>query len=130
MLSQLGLTDPLGIAWELTRLSFVADWFVPIGAWLQARSADTGWTFVQGCSSALCRLNKRRLGPLAHSWMNGPYSCQVTLYGKSGGSGVRFARTTFGQSPTPQVVLRNPLASAGLAGKFASGVALLYGALR
>lgn len=26
-----GLTNPAGVAWELTRLSFVADWFLPIG---------------------------------------------------------------------------------------------------
>lgn len=29
-----GLTDPAGIAWEATRLSFVADWFLPIGKYL------------------------------------------------------------------------------------------------
>lgn len=30
-LEALGLTDPAGVAWEATRLSFVADWFLPIG---------------------------------------------------------------------------------------------------
>lgn len=34
---RLGLKDPLSIAWELVPYSFVADWFIPIGAWLQAR---------------------------------------------------------------------------------------------
>lgn len=34
----LGLTDPVGIAWELVPFSFVADWFIPIGGWLSARS--------------------------------------------------------------------------------------------
>jgi hypothetical protein len=29
-----GLTDPAGIAWEATRLSFVIDWFLPIGSYL------------------------------------------------------------------------------------------------
>lgn len=32
--SKLGLLNPLSIAWELLPLSFVADWFVPIGNWL------------------------------------------------------------------------------------------------
>lgn len=32
-----GLTDPLSIAWELVPYSFVADWFIPIGNWLQGR---------------------------------------------------------------------------------------------
>lgn len=33
---RLGLTDPFSIGWELTRFSFVADWFLPIGDSLQA----------------------------------------------------------------------------------------------
>lgn len=32
-----GLTDPLSIAWELTPWSFVADWVIPIGTYLQNR---------------------------------------------------------------------------------------------
>lgn len=31
MPERMGLTDPFSIAWELTRFSFVADWFLPIG---------------------------------------------------------------------------------------------------
>lgn len=37
--TRLGLTDPLTIAWELVPLSFVADWFLPIGDLLSALSA-------------------------------------------------------------------------------------------
>lgn len=33
-----GVTDPLSVIWELTPYSFVADWFIPIGNWLQARA--------------------------------------------------------------------------------------------
>lgn len=32
-----GLTDPLTIGWEILPYSFVADWFLPIGSWLEAR---------------------------------------------------------------------------------------------
>lgn len=32
-----GLLDPLSVAWELVPFSFVADWFIPIGNYLQAR---------------------------------------------------------------------------------------------
>ncbi len=44
-----GLTDPLSVAWELLPWSFVADWFIPVGNYLAARSlarALTG-TFVE-----------------------------------------------------------------------------------
>ena len=34
----LGLQDPELVAWELLPFSFVADWFLPIGDWLQARA--------------------------------------------------------------------------------------------
>lgn len=33
----LGLTDPASLAWELLPFSFVVDWFLPIGNYLQAR---------------------------------------------------------------------------------------------
>lgn len=32
-----GLLDPLSVAWELTPWSFVIDWFIPVGNYLQAR---------------------------------------------------------------------------------------------
>jgi len=34
----LGLLDPASVAWELVPFSFVADWFVPIGTYLEALS--------------------------------------------------------------------------------------------
>lgn len=37
-----GLMDPLSIAWELMPYSFVVDWFIPIGNYLQARQLDSG----------------------------------------------------------------------------------------
>jgi hypothetical protein len=35
---QLGLLDPLSVAWELTPWSFVVDWFIPIGTYLDQLS--------------------------------------------------------------------------------------------
>lgn len=36
--AQLGLLDPELVIWELMPWSFVADWFIPIGSWMQARA--------------------------------------------------------------------------------------------
>lgn len=40
--SQLGLFSPLSVAWELTTLSFVVDWFFHIGAFLRTWEGLTG----------------------------------------------------------------------------------------
>lgn len=42
----LGLTNPVSLAWELLPLSFVADWFVPIGKWASSLDAFSGLTFL------------------------------------------------------------------------------------
>jgi len=49
VLNSLGLINPLSLAWELTRLSFVVDWALPVGMWLESLSATLGITFVAGC---------------------------------------------------------------------------------
>lgn len=40
----LGLLDPLGVAWEIMPWSFVIDWFIPIGSYLQARTTISSIT--------------------------------------------------------------------------------------
>jgi hypothetical protein len=32
---QMGVLDPLSVAWEVLPFSFVADWFIPIGTYLE-----------------------------------------------------------------------------------------------
>lgn len=48
-LSELGLTNPALIAWELLPFSFVADWFVGIGNYLDTLDATLGLAFEKGC---------------------------------------------------------------------------------
>lgn len=50
-LSSLGLTNPIGIAWELVPFSFVVDWVLPIGDFLNALVAIEGVEFVSGHES-------------------------------------------------------------------------------
>lgn len=47
-LSKLGISNPTLLAWELLPYSFVADWFLPIGDWLQTLDATNGLTFKAG----------------------------------------------------------------------------------
>jgi hypothetical protein len=43
--NQLGLTNPLSIAWEVIPFSFVVDWFVPVGNYLQSLTDFIGLAF-------------------------------------------------------------------------------------
>jgi hypothetical protein len=47
-LSQLGFTNPINLVWEILPYSFVVDWFIPIGPYLESMSAPHGLTFVRG----------------------------------------------------------------------------------
>jgi hypothetical protein len=37
--AKLGLLDPELVLWELMPFSFIADWFIPIGSWMEARAS-------------------------------------------------------------------------------------------
>lgn len=47
-LTQLGITNPLLVAWEKLPWSFVVDWFLPVGTWLSTIDATYGLQFVGG----------------------------------------------------------------------------------
>jgi len=42
-LSSLGVTNPLLVGWELVPYSFVVDWFLPVGNWLESLDALLGY---------------------------------------------------------------------------------------
>jgi len=44
-LVSLGLTNPLSVGWELTKLSFVIDWAIGVGSWLGQLDATFGKQF-------------------------------------------------------------------------------------
>lgn len=50
-MSQIGLINPLSIAWEVVPFSFVLDWFCPVGNVLEAASASSGLSFMGGSYS-------------------------------------------------------------------------------
>jgi hypothetical protein len=45
---QMGLSNPLSLAWELVPWSFVVDWFIPVGKTLDAFQAPAGVEFLGG----------------------------------------------------------------------------------
>jgi len=55
---QLGLSSATSVAWELTTLSFVVDWFVDIGGYLEALNRPEGFTLVAVESNAFTRASQ------------------------------------------------------------------------
>ncbi len=47
-LAQTGFTNPINLVWEILPFSFVVDWFLPIGTYLEGFSAFDGLEFVDG----------------------------------------------------------------------------------
>jgi hypothetical protein len=46
--TKMGLTNPLSLAWELLPLSFVVDWFIPIGDFVDTVQRPMGLQFLHG----------------------------------------------------------------------------------
>jgi len=49
--SQFGLLDISQVLWEVTPWSFVVDWMIPIGSWIQAQTASNGLSFTRATRS-------------------------------------------------------------------------------
>lgn len=52
-LSATGISNPLTVAWEILPYSFVVDWFLPVGNFLETLYAFDGFEFVRGSQSAI-----------------------------------------------------------------------------
>lgn len=56
LLSQLGLTNPAVLAWDVIPWSFVVNWVIPIGDWLESIDASVGLEYRGGTYSRGVRL--------------------------------------------------------------------------
>jgi hypothetical protein len=54
-MAQTGFTNPVNLAWEIIPFSFVADWFLPIGPFLETLSAWDGLEFLDGSQTLFTR---------------------------------------------------------------------------
>lgn len=55
LLEQAGVINPALVIWELVPLSFVFDWFLPVGTWLQTLSDYAGITRTNLFTTRFCR---------------------------------------------------------------------------
>lgn len=71
-LQRLGLTNPAAIAWELVPSSFIFDWFVKVGDFLEALEKPVGFDFISGhetaYTSADCLVTRTDFTPGGGEW--------------------------------------------------------------
>lgn len=90
LLGTTGFTNPINLAWELIPFSFVLDWFLPIGPYLEALSAWDGLSFHSGYKTTFTRQDTRgvvnfhgqyasQLGSDRWSWDRGSLTRQRVL---------------------------------------------------
>lgn len=55
-LQQTGFTNPINLLWEILPFSFVADWALPIGPYLESLTAFSGMRVLRGCKTQFTKV--------------------------------------------------------------------------
>ena len=76
--AQFGLTNPLLVAWEVVPFSFVVDWFLPVGDYLE------GLTSLHGLKLSETSLTVHRMVKGTSTFIPGPESVRNNFYRKLG----------------------------------------------
>jgi len=121
-LRSLGLVNPALVAWNVLPWSFVIDWFVPVGTFLEAVTATAGLSFLTGSYTRhLEIMHEYTYETLPDVSYTIPCVCEHEV------RAVNMQRTVLGAFPTPlPFVDRHPLR----AGRAANAVALALQVLK
>jgi len=113
-LTQLGITNPATVLWELTPWSFVVDWFLPIGNWINSWDATTGLVFEKGSKTTAFEFNTVNTAS-GKSWQSGDaWGTYVnhTLRATANGKYVEIVRTSLPGWPSSSIpYLKNPVSN-------------------
>jgi len=121
-LAQLGLTNPADLVWEELPYSFVIDWFLPIGNYLQAFDADLGWSFKGGSIS----YDRKASGDAGYVTPGTNTGIEILNVEPFHWEEYIFGRVAYADSPTPEYPsLKNPLKGYT---HFSEAMSLLVGA--
>jgi hypothetical protein len=125
-LQQLGLTNPALVAWELIPFSFVFDWFISVGSWLQGLTALHGVAIRRAMFSGYHEVKTTRV------YSNGAFTSGLASYSASSshtqGTFRSYARSPVTISPgnTMPPVNRDPFSF----GRLVTSLALIKGNYR
>jgi hypothetical protein len=116
-LGRLGLTNPFDIAWDILPWSFVVDWFLPVGTFLNTLDATLGCSFVSGSDAG--RISSRLDYSRHSSYDVGNFRYKFDIENVSGLL-IQYERAALGGFPTVQLPQwKNPLSRAHAANALA-----------
>jgi len=99
-LAQTGFLNPIDLGWEVLPFSFVLDWFIPVGQFLEGLSACQGLTFLSGYESIKTVKHKYTLLDVKKTVVNGIYSkTTLSCRGLSHERHVSFTRNVLSDWP-------------------------------
>nr|QDH87132.1 MAG: hypothetical protein H1Bulk28FD73_000004 [Leviviridae sp.] len=97
-LQQTGWTNPLNLAWEILPFSFVADWFLPIGPFLESLTYAQGLDFISGYKVQFSRMRVESV--VSMSSPIGTTTQQFTCCANYSEQGILFDRTSISAFPS------------------------------
>lgn len=104
-LSSMGITNPVSWAWELLPWSFVGDWFINIGKYIDAFDAALGLTFEKGCVTTF---EKARILYRANATVQNAYGGYTHVIGGARKTHVDCVRGPLSGFHLPQPPMWNP----------------------
>lgn len=108
-LAQSGVTNPINLLWEILPFSFVVDWIMPIGPWLESLSNFEGCEFMDGYTIHFFRSSQVIRGYYDDVSPYNPTIHRLLRAGMCTWNEIQFYRlknTSFPFSPYP--VIKNP----------------------
>lgn len=103
--AQAGLDNPLTVAWEITPFSFLVDWFIPIGNWIEAFTATQGLTLLGGSLTKYSRIERKNTIATDGTLKSSGQMTGVQKYFK-------MDRTVYTSTPVPIPYYKNPFSVA------------------
>lgn len=114
-LDNVGLANPASILWETLPLSFILDWALPIGTWLNQWTATAGKQFLSGYRSEVLK-SEGRSEFVNDNIIHGSIPFQKFTEGLNGFRYLHFNRTILNSWPAPRFpVLKNPASASHIA---------------
>lgn len=133
LLNKTGISNPALLAWELLPYSFVVDWFVPVGTYLESLTAMDGFTMTRGTISTLeSAVSDRWLTFVMHTGLSSAYGWDFVSATRQGPR-VSCTQARYTRTPTTSfpyaLRVKSPIGGEPLS-RFATAAALLNNLFR